>query len=247
MDKDPLVRTVDPTSMRLQLQRRGPGRIQGHPLWHEAELRMRERLSFIRLEDGPVLQHGVAQYGQSMEVAPASLQRIESVGLLSALADARSTLAFWARSLKPGGLLMFVTLGPDSFRQLGLALGDTDALRHVAGYPDMHDIGDALVGLHMTNPVMDVEWVDLAYSSPESALNDLRSLGGNPLAGRPRGLSGRAWKTRVLAALASLRHEGTIRIRVELVFGHAWAALPKTDHQAIAWYPRLPKNASGSI
>ena len=123
MDKDPLVRTVDPTSMRLQLQRRGPGRIQGHPLWQEAELRMRERLSFIRLEDGPVLQHGVAQYGQSMEVAPASLQRIESVGLLSALADARSTLAFWARSLKPGGLLMFVTLGPDSFRQLGLALG----------------------------------------------------------------------------------------------------------------------------
>ena len=187
MDKDPLVRTVDPKSMRLQLERRGLGRIQGHPLWQEAAERMRERLSYIRLEDGPVLQHGLADYGQSIDIAPASLQRIESMGLLGALADARGTLAYWARSLKPGGLLMFVTLGPDSFRSLALALGDTQQRVHVAGYPDMHHLGDALVGLGMTNPVMDAEWVDLTYSTAESALNDLRMLGGNPLVGRRQG------------------------------------------------------------
>ncbi|MEN9760100.1 MAG: Malonyl-CoA O-methyltransferase BioC [Pseudomonadota bacterium] len=247
MDKDPLVRTVDPKSMRLQLERRGLGRIQGHPLWQEAAERMRERLSYIRLEDGPVLQHGLADYGQSIDIAPASLQRIESMGLLAALADARGTLAYWARSLKPGGLLMFVTLGPDSFRSLALALGDTQQRVHVAGYPDMHHLGDALVGLGMTNPVMDAEWVDLTYSTAESALNDLRMLGGNPLVGRRQGLSGRAWKKKVLAALESLRSRDSIRIRIELVFGHAWAALPKSDHQPVAWHPRPPKNAAGSI
>lgn len=232
--------------MRLQLMRRSPALIAQHPLWSEAQTRLAERFSYIRQTDGPRLDHGIAQYGQAMHIAPHSLQLIWSVGLLAYLSDLRATLGFWSNALSPHGLLMFVTLGPDSFRGLALALQDPDQSHHVPAYPDMHDIGDALIGLRMADPVMDAEWFDFTYSTPESALADLRLLGGNALFTRSKGLRGRAWRNRVLQALESLRSEGAIRLRVELVFGHAWASDPdvrnkrshSSDPQPIRWLGR---------
>lgn len=234
--------------MRLQLLRRGPAQLSAHPVWQEATARLQDRFTYIKTDTEPRLDHGLAQYGLPMNPAPASLQMIWSVGLLAYLADLRSTLGFWSQALKPGGLLMFATLGPDSFRSLGLALSDTGQAQHVMGYPDMHDIGDALVGLKMTNPVMDAEWITLTYSTPESALMDLRRLGGNALAGRPKGLSGRNWRARVLGALDQLRVNDRIALQVELIFGHAWAGLPKSSQttdqggvSTIQWMGKTPK------
>jgi malonyl-CoA O-methyltransferase len=234
--------------MRLQLTRRGLGQIAAHPIWQEASQRLQERLTYIKADQSIRLDHGIGQYGQAMNPAPGSLQMIWSVGLLAYLADIRSTLGFWAQALQPGGLLMFTTLGPDSFRGLAIALKDAGQARHVLGYPDMHDIGDALVGLKMTNPVMDAEWVNLTYASAESALADIRALGGNALAGRPSALCGRAWRGRVLDALESLRADGRIVLRLELIFGHAWAGIPKQSQttesvpvSTIRWMGKTPK------
>jgi SAM-dependent methyltransferase len=229
VNQDPLVRTVDPLSARRQLQRRGPARVAAHPLWTEASDRLADRLSYIRVDGAVRVDYGVELLGQSIQQPPGSVDMIWSVGLLAYLSDARSTLSFWAQLLKPGGLLMFCTLGPDSFRPLALALGDERHERHVPGFPDMHDVGDALVSLRMANPVMDVERIMLTYSTAEAALADLRALGGNPLLARAGGLSGRAWRQRVLSALESLRQGALIEIPVELVFGHAWAGQPRTD------------------
>lgn len=241
--------------MRMQLQRRHVSQVAEHVLWQEAQARLSDRGSYIRIDPGPRLDHGIAQYGLAMNPAPGSVQMIWSVGLLAYLSDLRSTLGFWAQALRPGGLLMFVTLGPDSFRGLALALDDADQSRHVAGYPDMHDIGDALVSLHMTNPVMDAEWLDLTYSTPESALQDIRLLSGNPLFSRPKGLQTQAWRRRVLDAIDALRSNGQIRLRVELVFGHAWAGLPRPQThpqetpqaQPIAWLGRSPKAGGADL
>lgn len=244
--------------MRQQLARRGPKSIEDHPLWTEAKVRLDERLTYIRTEhidQQDCLHHDLAHFGEAMNLPAQSLQMIRSLGLLAYLSDLRSTLAFWVRSLKPGGLLMFVTLGPDSFRSFALALGDVDQTRHVSGYPDMHDIGDALIALGCENPVMDAEWLNLSYSSPESALADLRLLGGNSLLLRPSALSGRGWQTRCLKAMESLRQGGRIVLQVELVFGHAWAAAPKSASntidqrqvQTIRWMGKAPKNLASDI
>lgn len=244
--------------MRQQLARRAPKSIQDHPLWTEAKVRLDERLTYIRtdhIQQQERLHHDLANFGEAMNLPVQSLQMIRSLGLLAYLSDLRSTLAFWVRSLKPGGLLMFVTLGPDSFRSFALALGDVDQTRHVPGYSDMHDIGDALIGLGCENPVMDAEWLNLSYPSPESALADLRLLGGNPLLSRPSALSGRGWQARCLKAMESLRLGDRIVLQVELVFGHAWAATPKSaantidqpQVQTIRWVGKAPKNLASDI
>lgn len=238
MREDPLIRSVDPEAVRHQLSRRNPAEISAHFLWCEAANRMKDRLSYIRVADGLHIDHGIAQFGRALGQSPASAMAIYSVGLLAYLSDARATLAYWAQMLRPGGLLMFCTLGPESFRSLALALNDPDQSIHVPGYPDMHDLGDALTSLGMADPVMDAERITLSYSSAESALDDLRALGGNPLIGRARGCRGRSFRKAVLAALDGLRTDGVIPIRIELVFGHAWAREPrppKADVAPIRW------------
>ena len=254
MSTDPLIRSIDPQAVRHQLRRRGPAAIAAHPLWQVAAARLHDRLSYIRAPEGERLDYGIAQFGHPISATPGSLGMIVSVGLLAYLSDQRATLEFWSRAISPGGLLMFCSLGPDSFRPLAAALGDHDQTRHAAGYPDMHDLGDALVGLRMANPVMDVEWLTLTYADPESALCDLRLIGGNPMFGRGKGLRGRVWRDRVLTALSTLEKQGRIEIPVELVFGHAWAASApsgggpaKDQMQTIQWFGKTPKDSGSGI
>ena len=223
---------VDPQSVRLQLARRGREAVAGHVLWQEAQARMQDRFAYIRTTARRRLDYGIAQIGDPIDMPEGGFDLIWSVGLLAYLRDARATLGFWAKALAPEGLLMLATLGPDSFRPLAAALGDEKQERHVPGYSDMHDIGDAMVSLGLRNPVMDAEWIELSYSSAESVLHDLRLLGGNPLLYRPQGLQTMRWRTRVLDAIESLRKDQTIRIPVELVFGHAWAPGQPSAHEA---------------
>ena len=247
MPEDPLIRSVDPQSMRLQMQRRSPASVAAHPLWEEASRRLSDRLSYIKAPGPDLLHHGVSAFGQPMHHQANSLDMLVSVGLLTYLADPRKTLGFWAQLLKPGGLLMFCCLGPDSLRPLALGLSDDRNQRHVPGYPDMHDLGDALMGLGMANPVMDVERISLTYSSAQAALDDLRALGGNALRGRPGHLRGRAWRTRVLEVLEGMRGVDRIQIPFELVFGHAWKMTAQRESRQevpIQWLPRKPKNSS---
>ena len=52
-----------------------------------------------------------------------------------------------ARTLEEGGLLLFATLGPDSFKELRAAWGAVDSALHVHAAFDLHDVGDlALAG-----------------------------------------------------------------------------------------------------
>jgi len=246
VQKDPLIRPVDPRSMLAQLRRRSPVSLVQHPFWQQAEARLLDRFSYIRQPEGARFDHDASMLGQPIHLDAGTLQLIWSVGLLAYLSDLRATLGYWSSRLAPSGLLMFVTFGPDTLRSLAIALGDQQQSRHVPTHPDMHDIGDALVGLGMSDPVMDAEWLEFTYSTAESALADIRALGGNSLTGRPRGLSGRAWRGRVLQALEALRSAGLIRLRIECVFGHAWARDARSPVKAedpgqprpIVWAPK---------
>src|SRR3569623_325894 len=48
------------------------------------------------------------------------------------------------RVLKPGGLLLFSTFGPDTLKELRGAWAHADSAQHVSAFIDMPDVGDAL-------------------------------------------------------------------------------------------------------
>jgi malonyl-CoA O-methyltransferase len=129
-----------------------------------------------------------------------------------------------ARVLRPGGLLIFSTFGPDTLRELRAAWAEVDGGTHVHGFIDMHDYGDMMVGAGLVDPVLDVERMTMTYADPMLLMRELKLIGAsNASDARTRGLQGRGAIARVCAAYERFRGaDGRLPVSYEVVHGHAW-------------------------
>ena len=128
-----------------------------------------------------------------------------------------------ARVLKPEGLFMFTTFGPDTLKELRAAFRTIDDKAHVNKFIDMHDIGDILLNAGFADPVMDQEIVTLTYAELNALLKELKGIGAhNVLDGRSAGLMGRSRWSKMVAAYESFRKDGRLPATFEVVYGHAW-------------------------
>lgn len=126
-----------------------------------------------------------------------------------------------ARVLRPGGVFMFTTVGPDTARELRGGWGD--GATHVHAHLDMHDIGDALTRARLADPVMDVERLTATYSDIDALLSEMRNLGiTNAARAAPQGFTGRGRIAAFKRAYESLRTDGRLPLTIEAVYGHAW-------------------------
>ena len=128
------------------------------------------------------------------------------------------------RVLRPGGLLMFTTFGPDTLYELRAAWRAVDDSPHVHGFIDMHDLGDMLVHAGFADPVMDMERITLTYDDVLGVLRDLKGLGAhNAASARMRGLTGKSRFARFRKTYEAMVQNGRIPATFEVVYGHAWA------------------------
>ncbi|MGF6664211.1 malonyl-CoA O-methyltransferase [Paraburkholderia atlantica] len=142
----------------------------------------------------------------------------------------------WQRVLKVNGLLMFSTLGPDTLKELRGAYAEIEAAhgvasrKHVIDFIDMHDLGDMLVEAGFEIPVVDQETLTITYKSPESLLADVRRWGAYPFErdAHDGALARRLHKALLAALEARRRADGTIALTFEVIYGHAWKAVPRT-------------------
>lgn len=150
--------------------------------------------------------------------------------------DPRAALGELARVLRPGGLLMFSACGPDTLRALADASTRAFGASRVRRFVDMHDLGDMLVAAGMADPVMDAERITLTYEDVRKFYADLRATANaaDPDGGLTRGLRGRARLAALSAALEASRSAGRIEIAFEIVYGHAWKAVPTRTAQGHA-------------
>jgi malonyl-CoA O-methyltransferase len=142
--------------------------------------------------------------------------------------------------LKVNGLLMFSTFGPDTLRELAAAYREAERtlglapMPHTIDFVDMHDLGDMLVESGFEIPVMDQEVLTITYKSPESLLKDVTRWGAYPFDRRavePAGqrADSEALRRAVHEKLEALRRDdGTIPLTFEVIYGHAWKAVPRT-------------------
>lgn len=127
------------------------------------------------------------------------------------------------RIVRPHGLVMFTSLGPDTLRELRESWARADDRVHVNTFIDMHDLGDALVRAGFSDPVMEVELVKLTYGSLDLLMQDLRGLGAhNVHRERRRTLTGKQRFGQMRTEYEKRMENGKLPATYELIYGHAW-------------------------
>ncbi len=167
---------------------------------------------------------------ESLPVADGSVDLLFSNLTIQWCSDLDRTFAEFRRVLRPGGLLLFTTFGPDTLKELRSAWRAVDEAMHVNAFIDMHDIGDALVRTRLADPVMDREDIVMTYREVRTLMHDLKAIGAhNVNSGRSGGLTGKRKLGTMLAAYEGFRRDGLLPATYEVLYGHAWA--PATPQQ----------------
>lgn len=175
---------------------------------------------------GPWLRKPLCVCGdiEHLPFAAQSVDLVFSNAVLQWSTDLARVFDELLRVLKPGGLLMFTTFGPDTLKELRSAWAAVDGHSRVSPFADMHDVGDALVRSGFADPVMDAEWMTLTYGDVDGLMSDLKVLGaGNATVGRPRGMTAKSRFDSMRAVYEGFRSDGRLPATYEVVYGHAWA------------------------
>ncbi|GIX27815.1 MAG: malonyl-[acyl-carrier protein] O-methyltransferase [Burkholderiales bacterium] len=181
---------------------------------------------------------------ERLPLAGASVDLVWSNLTLQWCNDPARVFAEVRRVLRPGGLFLFTTFGPDTLKELRQAFAGVDGYVHVSRFIDMHDLGDALVRAGFADPVMDMEFITVAYAEFGQILRDLKAIGAhNATEGRRRGLMGKNQWRQAQARYEALRRDGRLPATFEVVYGHAWQRAPRLsagERAVIEIRPRRP-------
>lgn len=167
-----------------------------------------------------------------LPLADRSVDLLFSNLMLQWCLDLDTVFAELRRVLRPGGLLLFTTFGPDTLGELRASWAEVDDRNHVNAFFDMHDIGDLMVRARFADPVLDCERLTVTYDELHGLLRDLKAIGAhNSTVGRPRGLTGRRALRVLTDAYETFRDaDGRLPATYEVVYGHAW--IPADDGSA---------------
>lgn len=139
--------------------------------------------------------------------------------------DLPSAFAGFRRVLRPGGLLLFSTFGPETLHELRDAFAAADDAPHVSPFAPIAQIGDALMQAGFRDPVLDRDVRIQGYPEMGALMQELRALGAtNALASRRRALTGRRRFSDAQSAYEALRSDdGSLPATWETITAMAWA------------------------
>lgn len=136
----------------------------------------------------------------------------------------------WQRVLKPKGLLLFTSFGPDTLHELRASWASVNDKVHVNTFKDMHDLGDILLQQGFVDPVMDMELMQLAYDDVCALLKDLKAIGSINLNDTKHSLTGRGELAKLKSTYEKFRDdEHGLPATYEVIFGHAWGSETKRE------------------
>lgn len=165
---------------------------------------------------------------RALPVADGSVDVIFSNLCMQWVEDLPAVFAGLRRALRPGGLLLCSTFGPETLIELRDAFAQTDPAPHVSRFPPIAQFGDALLMSGFRDPVLDRDLFTLTYNDLPALMHELRAMGAtNALSNRRATLTGRGRFAAASAAYEPLRRpDCTLPSSWEVIYAHAWAPAP---------------------
>ncbi len=166
---------------------------------------------------------------RALPLADGSVDVIFSNLCLQWVEDLPAVFAGFRRALKPGGLLLCSTFGPETLIELREAFAQADgAVPHVSRFPPIAQFGDALMMAGFRDPVLDRDAFNLTYADLPALMRDLRAMGAtNALSARRHTLTGKQRFAAAATAYEPLRRpDGKLPSTWEVIYAHAWAPDP---------------------
>jgi len=181
--------------------------------------RLKKKIKFINAE------------AEKLPLSDNSVDMVYSNLTVQWVNDLDLALREFTRVLKPGGMLLFSTFGPDTLKELRDSWSAVDQYSHVNPFIDMHDVGDAMMRARLAEPVMDVENFTLTYKTVFSLMRELKAIGAhNVTSARPKGLMGKSHIKAVEQRYEQYRQDGVLPVSYEVVYGHAWKPVVSEQH-----------------
>lgn len=183
--------------------------------------------------------------------ADQSLDLVFSSLCLQWVDDLPAALDELRRVLRPDGLLLFATFGPDTLIELREAYLQAGERRPpLSPFAMIQQVGDGLIAAGFRDPVLDSDRFTLTYAEPMALLRELRAIGaGDARSDRARGLGGKQRQKNMLAAYEGLRRDGVLPSTWEVITAMAWAPKPGAPRREgsadIASFPadRIPRRS----
>ena len=139
--------------------------------------------------------------------------------------DVKSSFQEIYRILRPGGLLLFSTYGPDTLIELRSAWAQVDDNKHVNEFYDMHDIGDLMLNINFIDTVVDAEKIVIDYDNVKQLQLDLKNIGSKVMKD-PNKLSSLSAKSKMKLMYAEYEKfkntSGNLPATYEVIYGSAW-------------------------
>ena len=174
------------------------------------------------LSDGPGPRADCADM-HGLPIAPNSVDVLFSNLAIQWTNDLGALLQGIRAVIKPGGMLLFSTFGPDTLYELREAWSSVDDLPHVNLFADMHDIGDKVVAAGFVEPVFDIDVMTLEYKNVMGLMKDLKAIGAhNAAKDRSQGLTGKQKFAGMMQAYEQFRREKIYPATYEVVYGVAF-------------------------
>ncbi len=127
------------------------------------------------------------------------------------------------RILKPGGLFLFSSFGPDTLYELRSSFEGINAVSQLPSFLDLHEVGDVLKQAEFADPVVDMEFLTLTYDHVHTLLADSQAMTLLHPECKPN-----------LDAYEEFRDtEGKLPLSFEIVYGHACRLSPRSNNNDV--------------
>jgi SAM-dependent methyltransferase len=181
---------------------------------------------------GKVRHVGLASGGETLPLAPETIDLAVSALAFQFVNDLPGVLAQIRRALKPDGLLLAALIGGETLMELRLCFAAAEAeceggvSPRVAPFADLRDIGGLLQRAGLALPVTDVDRVVVRYDNAFALMGDLRRMGATNILLERKHAPTRPATMMRMAQLYSQRFadpDGRVRATFDVVWLSAWA------------------------